>query len=260
MVEYVLAIAAFLAALVGIAGKTREKKKSGLTNFTGLGWFAVAIAASVLVISIYINYQKDREAEKIAQIAYSQTLKSVHGLLIPFVLIRADIAMLHEQDLNERHNIETACRTFVSSSIESLLNPNHFSIFELLIETDSYVDLITYNFEDSPSIIRTPQDIGTRETWRNVFFNTTVQAYSDIENTLAVYRSVMSSETVEKIESLRNQWLVQRFNRLTRETDGDVAVWFRLHDTEADVYLEFLRRAQTLTLHLYDALESQNGT
>jgi len=54
----VLPLAAFVATVIGVTGKTLDDTSKEFLKFTPIGWVAIFTASVILIVSVYIEFNK----------------------------------------------------------------------------------------------------------------------------------------------------------------------------------------------------------
>lgn len=239
--EYILAVLALIATMVGILGKT---SKSGRPTL--LGWVAGSVALLVCVLTVVQHFNKQREERKIAVVAYTKVLRSVHGLVTPFAIMVADIDLKRMVPGTGPTPVNKRVFAFSSAREDQLVSKDLLSIYELLPQLLQYEAILrSYTLADRTSVLGQ-----SSPRWSELFQRTALRALQELDPTMSTYRSVMDSSAVAAVERLRGAWLVQRITHLSEsppETSlgGFLHLFDAIPGAPAPIYKDFLSAAES---------------
>jgi hypothetical protein len=250
-VEYILAVLAFIATIVGIVGKTWKGPHPTL-----LGWVAGAVALLALTLSVVQQFNKQQAERKIASVAYLNVLRSIHGLVEPFAILLADIDLRRAEPGTGRTELNKKLFDFANAKVEQVDSEELLSVYVPLSRLLEYVSALkSYSLDDQTLVLGR-----TSPTWRKLF-QTAVPALTGLDNTMSTYRSVMETSCILAIERLRSVWLVQRINHLDMgqpqdSLDGFLHLSDTLQDTSTPIYNVFLQASEAAHRACRDKLEA----
>ena len=261
MFYYILPFLAFAAALVGVIGKTRDETKEGLLKLNWLGWTAVIIALLTFCVTVYIIYQENKKKNLIEQSANIQILRSLHGIIYPFVLLRSDINLDSRGQVKDK-NIQIAGAYFFRSPNTDpfpkvLDRKNYLNIYAILLDYQKYAtDLSSLRFENRPRLID--------DSWLNIFIKNSANACTEMEHLFSEYINIIDSKTIQMVDELMNEWIVKRIKLLDDNTIGPINDWFKFDlkargESDYTIYHRFLDTCLSLHSHLFDKLDVHEG-
>lgn len=231
--EYIAAIIAFVATLVGIVGDTYDKKAKGLARVTRTGWIVVGLAAVALSVSAIQIYQKST-----AESALEENKRVLRLLAIEqlgqSLLYTADAFRL----LNAKYKFDS--HQLIGNVGAAAWADKSFS---------DYISHMDLNAGDGAQSF-----LADGETWGHFLSRQLTRTQTRLSTTLSIYAPYLDPETVARAEGLRTSAVFQfvpEFNQLysagpsTSLTGAHVSVSFPGNDMS-----EFLKAYKNLCEHL----------
>jgi hypothetical protein len=147
--EYILAVLALVATMIGVFGKTSE---SGCPTI--LGWVVGTVAVLVCALTIVQHFNKQPEERKVAAVAYTKVLRSLHGLLEPFAILVADVDLKDMVPGTGPTPVNKRVFEFASAREDQLVSKDLLSIYELLPQLLKHeATLQSYALGDRTSVL-----------------------------------------------------------------------------------------------------------
>ena len=242
--DYALSLFAFLAAIVGIVGKTWDRGRP-----TPIGWVALVSVLLAFLFSVAQHYNDRREAQKIKVLACLQVLRGTSGLIAPFAILVADVDLRKKAQGTGATPLSKRIKQYLSLK-DTQLAVEGMKIFGDLPLLLRYTEILKrLNLNDYTMVLN--RNRGPR--WRELFETTAIKGIRELDAVLSSYSSVMDSIEIQAIQQLRNVWLTQRIENLSK-ISKTISLYNFLKvnkktnkQNQKNIYEEFLESAKNTT-------------
>ena len=238
--DYLLAVLALLAAVVGVLGPTSA---NGQPTYVGAGVLVVAFA--VCAVTSVQHYRNRQDRAQMASVQCNQALRAVHGLLFPFAALAADVT-----DWARKNGVmspDAADDRF--DQIRGFLEANDRNILASFQNTsilDQHLPvLLQHAAVLSKSSLTDKAVILRGGTWKDIFARTALVGYRDMD---PIYFGALRAREILPIQRLKNTWLTRRIGQLNNlPDDTNLYDFLRVGETvqglNKSIFEEFLESA-----------------
>ncbi|WP_298139784.1 hypothetical protein [Flavobacterium sp.] len=182
------AIISFTAIIVGIAGNTWDKNKTGIRKVTLTGWFTVIIGLLSCTLAIIqnsinnkeLNWQENQKS-KIKKIAYNELNRNLESILVPYNILYSEIYL-----------------TQISDDKNILIVEAEKATYSELLSKDFLKDFKKIKFYDIPKYYP------IKKNWLWLLSNNAEINEKKLNNLWLKYAVYLDTETILEINDLIN--------------------------------------------------------
>jgi hypothetical protein len=187
VIQYISAVCAFIAVVVGVRGHTWDSKRR---RFSWIGWTAIAVGAATTLATIVGAYRdhakldwQAAQREKVRHAAQADLREAVHQLISPF-------GILYENAHFKFHNISFDPEKFHDDTdymIARLADPQFRGAWT------------SFDLRKSPE----HPDLCPPETWGQFFSNAAERSSQELDMTVSKYSAYLNANELLLIHDLQ---------------------------------------------------------